>query len=255
MELHDNPFSPFAFKVRAALYEKGCGFEKREVLRHADRERLLGLNPRGEVPALVDGDTVVFDSKLICAYLEERFPEPPLLPKDPAGRARCRQLELKADTEIDACLIVLATLKLFRPEVAGQHPGALDRAAEIWQRHCAFLEEALAGRDWFADDFSLADIALAPHFASAAFVGFPVGAEQPALAAWVERVSQRASVQQATREMAEGFAQSQADPDSMFDTNRLHWRNDRIEALLRCGLGRWLLDELDADRAFLSPIP
>ena len=57
------------------------------------------------------------------------------------------------------------------------------------------------------------------------------------------------------REMAEGFAAAQNDPDSLFDSKRLHWRNDRIECALRVGLGPWLVEELAADRAFLSPIP
>jgi glutathione S-transferase len=50
MDLYDNPFSPYAFKVRAALYEKGIAHEKREIRTHADRELLLRVNPRGEVP-------------------------------------------------------------------------------------------------------------------------------------------------------------------------------------------------------------
>src|SRR5678815_5298933 len=54
VELYDNPFSPYAFKVRAVLYEKGIAHEKCEIRTHADREVLLRVNPRGEVPALVD---------------------------------------------------------------------------------------------------------------------------------------------------------------------------------------------------------
>jgi glutathione S-transferase len=251
MQLHDNPFSPYAFKVRAVLYEKGADFEKCEVQRREQRERLLQLNPRGEVPALVDGNAVLCDSKVICAYLEERFPEPPLLPADPPARARVRWLELKSDTDVDAAIIVLGTLKMFRPEVAKDHPEALSRAEELLQKHFAFLERELAGRDWFAGSFSLADIALAPHLRAAAFMGY--APEPPGLAAWLERVSERPSVAQAVREMAAGFAESQK-PDSLFDPQHLHWRNDRIEALLRCGLGGWLLEELEAGRAFFSPL-
>jgi hypothetical protein len=46
---------------------------------------------------------------------------------------------------------------------------------------------------------------------------------------------------------------TQRHDEPFFDPNRLHWRSDRIEQLLRIGLGRWLLDELDAGRAFLPP--
>ena len=158
MELHDHPFSPYAFKVRAALYEKGIPFEKREVQKHADRERLLRLNPRGEVPAIVDGEAVICDSNVICAYLEERFPEPPLLPKDPVQRARARALELKSDGDLDACVFVLGLLKLTRPEVAKQVPGALENAVQALASHCAQLEREVKGREWFVGDFSLVDI-------------------------------------------------------------------------------------------------
>jgi glutathione S-transferase len=255
MELYDNPFSPFAFKVRAVLYEKGIAHEKREIWRHEQRATLLRVNPRGEVPALVDGDAVLCDSKVIGAYLDERFPEPALLPRDAAGRARARYLELKADTELDACVFVLGLLKLMRPELAQQVPAALPRAEELLARHHANLDRELGGREWFVGAFSIADIALAPHLASAAFLGCPPEPRLTGLPAWLERVSKRPSIRQATREMAEGFAAARSDPDTIFDPKRMHWRNDRIEFALRCGLGPWLVAELDADRAFLSPIP
>jgi glutathione S-transferase len=177
-----------------------------------------------------------------------------MLPADPVARARGRFLELKSDTDIDAGVIVLATLKLFRPELVEKVPEALPMAEEVLAAHHAFLERELAGREWFLGSFSLVDIALAPHLASAAFIGYPVPPEFPELLAWSERVGERPSVKRAIREMAEGYAASQNQPDSLFDTQRLHWRNDRIEALLRCGLGGWLVDEFAADRAFLSPL-
>ena len=254
MDLYDNPFSPYAFKVRAALYEKGIAHEKREIRTHADRELLLRVNPRGEVPALADDGAVICDSKVICAYLEERHPDPALYPRDLALRARCRYLELKSDNEIDACVFVLGILKLTRPELAEQLPGALSGTEEALARHYAYLERELAGREWFLGEFSLVDIALTPHLRSAAFMGYPPGEKHPALAAWLARGAARPALKRAMRELAEGYAASQQ-PDSLFDPKRLHWRSDRIEFALRVGLGAWLADELAHDRAFLSPIP
>jgi glutathione S-transferase len=254
MELYDNPFSPYAFKVRAALYEKGIAHEQREIRTHADRELLLRVNPRGEVPALADEGAVLCDSKVICAYLEERYPEPALTPSDLAQRARCRYLELKSDNEIDACVFVLGIIQLTRPELAKEWPDALERSAEALARHYDTLERELAGREWFLGAFSLVDIALTPHLRSAAFMGYPPGEKHPALGAWLARGAQRPSLKRAMRELAQGFAASQQ-PDSLFDAKRLHWRSDRIEFALRVGLGAWLADELAADRAFLSPIP
>jgi glutathione S-transferase len=255
MELFDNAFSPFAFKVRATIYEKDLAVTKREIRKQADRDALLAVNPRGEVPALADGDVVLADSKVICAYLEAKFPEPALLPKDPGLRARVQYLELKADTEIDACVFVLGLVKLMHPELARDVPEALPRVEAILRRHQAFLERELAGREWLVGTFSLADVALAPHLRSAAFIGYPPGPEHPALAAWLERCRTRPSLRRATREMAEAYAASMSDPDTIFDPRHVHWRNDRIECAVRCGLGAWLLQEMAAGRAFLSPIP
>ncbi len=255
LELHDNPFSPYAFKVRSVLYEKGIEFEQHELRHAADRERLLRLNPRGEVPVLVDGRDVIADSKVICAYLEERFPEPALVPTDAVSRARCRYLELKSDTDIDACLFVLALIKHTRRDVLQTVPEALLRCKELLASHYAFLERELAGRDWFLGRFSLVDIALTPHLRAAAFLGSPPGPERPALTAWLERGSQRPSLRRATRELAAAFAASQTDADPIFDARRLQWRSDRIEAAVRCGMGAWLLAELDRGSAFLPNSP
>jgi glutathione S-transferase len=254
MELYDHPFSPYAFKVRAALYEKQVPHQKHEIRVHADRAALLRVNPRGEVPALVVDGAVICDSKVICAYLEERFPDPPLYPRDPLLRARCRYLELKSDTEIDPALLVLSILKIVKPELARQVPDSLPTAEAALARHYAYLERELSGRDWFLGEFSVVDIALTPHLRSAAFMGYAPGPEHPALAAWLARGAQRPSLKRAMRELAEGFAASQQ-PDSVFDTGRMHWRDARIEFAVRVGLGPWLAEELAKDRAFLSPIP
>jgi glutathione S-transferase len=251
MKLIDNPLSPYALKIRMILYEKGIEFEKREIHTEEQREELVRANPRAEVPALVDGDTTVYDSKVIAEYIEEKFPSPPLLPADPATRARCRRLELVADTEFDAAVVVFAMFKFFRSELAEQMPQALERATALVRGHFARLERELAGREYFAGAFSRADIAFAPHFGSVAFLGLPPGADTPNLAAWLARLNARPSVQRATQEAVASIGQTYEHP--LFNPQRLHWRSDRIEQLIRIGMGPWLLDELAHDRAFLPP--
>src|SRR5205823_1292468 len=68
----------------------------------ADLGQFRALNPRLEVPTLVDGDTAVFDSTVILEYIEDRWPTPPLLPAPPAERARVRMLEDVCDTYYEA---------------------------------------------------------------------------------------------------------------------------------------------------------
>jgi glutathione S-transferase len=253
MELYDNPFSPYACKVRGVLYEKNAPHEKREVMKRADHAKLARINPRAEVPALVVDGTVICDSKVICAYLEERFPDPPLYGRDPLTRARVRYLELKSDHEIDPCILVLGLLKL-PPQLAKDFPEALAKTEEILRRHYDWLERELGDREWFGGEFSVADIALTPHLRAAQFMGYPAGPEHPRLAAWMSRCAARPTLKRVMREFAQGFAASQ-EPDSVFDPNRAHWRDARIEFAVRVGLGPWLLEALAKDRAFLSPIP
>lgn len=251
MKLIDNPLSPYALKIRMILYEKGIDFEKVEIHTETQGEELRRANPRAEVPALVDGDVVVYDSRVIAEYIEEKFPNPPLLPADPVARARCRRFEIVADTEVDAAVVVFSIFKFFRPELAGRMPAALERATTLARGQFTKLEHELEGREYIAGAFSRADLAFAPHFGAAAFMGLVAGADTPNVAAWLQRINARESVQRASQEAIAAVGQKHDRP--FFDSNRLHWRSDRIEQLLRVGMGPWLLEELAHDRAFLPP--
>lgn len=253
MKLYDHPISPYAMKIRMILYEKGIDFEKQEVRTKAQGEELRRLNPRAEVPALVEGDAVISDSKVVAEYLEETHPEPPLLPRDAALRAQCRALEMLADTEVDAAVLALSLFKFFRPGLADSHPEEGRKAEAGVRGHFAVFDRQLQGRDYLLGEFSRADIALAPHVGAAAFLGLAPGDDTPQLAAWHGRMNERESVKRATQEAMASIGPEAE--DSFFDSNRLHWRSDRIEQLLRIGLGGWLLEELAADRGFLPPAP
>jgi glutathione S-transferase len=230
MHLFDNPLSPYALKVRISLYEKGLNFECHEILRHGDLESLLKLNKRGEVPALKDGDTVVVDSRVICEYLDERYPDPPLLPADAGDRASARAIELMADTKLDAVIIILGLLKVFRPQLGEEHPEIVEGAKQLLAEHCAVLNGMLTGREYFCGNFSAA-----------------------ALQAWYRRMGARPSVQRAMLESVTSFENSGGITDPFLSNDRLHWRSDRIESLMRFGLGNWLVAELEAGTGFLPP--
>src|SRR6266436_3438780 len=103
MKLYDFPPCPFGQKVRIVLAEKGLAYEFVQVdLSQGEQRRpeFLRLNPFGRVPVLVDEETTIYDSTIINEYLEDEYPEPPVLPAigSSALRARARSLEDFADT-------------------------------------------------------------------------------------------------------------------------------------------------------------
>ena len=103
--LYEHPLSSYAQKVKIALREKGVDF-KAELPGDFGTGRTDGpfaaINPRVEVPVLIDGPMQIFNSTVIMEYIEERWPEPPLLPREPAARAFARITEDVCDTQYEA---------------------------------------------------------------------------------------------------------------------------------------------------------
>ena len=100
--LHDHPVSSYAQKIRIALRERNIDFDFQTPRGLGSGQKLPDLeaaNPRLEVPALEDGDFKIFDSKVILGYLEDKYPQKPLLPKDPKQRAIARMIEEVCDTQ------------------------------------------------------------------------------------------------------------------------------------------------------------
>jgi RNA polymerase-associated protein len=90
MTLFSAPNDPWSHRTRIVLAEKGIGIEIVSVEPGKLPEDLLDLNPYHSVPTLVDRDLVLYDSRVIMEYLDERFPHPPLMPVDPVTRAQFR---------------------------------------------------------------------------------------------------------------------------------------------------------------------
>src|ERR1700684_2933791 len=90
MTLFSAPADPWSHRTRIVLAEKGIAIELVNVDLNDLPEDLLDLNPYHSVPTLVDRDLVLYDSRVIIEYLDERFPHPPLMPIDPVTRAQFR---------------------------------------------------------------------------------------------------------------------------------------------------------------------
>lgn len=196
--LYEHPLSPYAQKCKIALAEKGIAFDARipEAFGSGatNDQGFIADNPRHEVPALVDGDLQIFDSTIILEYLEDKWPEPALLPKDPAERARQRMIEDVMDTHYEAINWGILEILGFGRAGGALREQLLKRAAEQTAKLQAWLERKLEGRPWFGGArFGWADVAVVPNLNISASFGNPPAAGSP-LADWLARANQRPSV-------------------------------------------------------------
>lgn len=153
MRLYSRPDSVYSHRVRLVLAEKGVAAGIVDAVEAA--RDLADLNPYGEAPTLVDRDLVLYDSRVIADYLDERFPHPPLMPVDPVDRAKARLVLSRIERDWYRLLDKLE-------EESGTDDG--DRA----RRH---LSESLAASDevfgsgtpfFLSDELTMMDCLLAP---------------------------------------------------------------------------------------------
>lgn len=175
MKLYDYFRSSAAYRVRIALNWKGVVAERTFVhLRKGEQraDEYLALNPLGLVPVLaLDDGRLLTQSLAIIEYLEETLPEPPLLPRDPVGRARARAIALAVACDIHPLnnLRVLnyltGTLGVTAAQKDGWYKYWVDVGLEALEAQLA--HDPATGRFCHADAPSLADVCLVPQLANA----------------------------------------------------------------------------------------
>jgi glutathione S-transferase len=245
LTLFDNPFSPFARKVRMVLEHKRLAFESIDGLAPTEHARLAAVNPRVEVPVLVDGDLVVANSSHIVAYLEHRHPARPVYPADPTTRATALAWERLADTLVDAIIHDLSNGGFGFPS-GTRPPGLFEAAREDLAPIYGDLERALADRDFLCGELSIADLALFPHLTAVRFLDVAFdGATHPRLLAWYKRLRQ-IDVCRADLDRTQAFLRDLG--PSLQRPARIVWRGDRIEWLLARGFHAWFAAEIEAGR-------
>jgi glutathione S-transferase len=206
MKLYSGPLSLFTAKVRIALREKGLPAEIVDVPfgrqgYQPKHPEVLRVNPKAQVPVLVDGPLELYDSTVILEYLEDRYPEPALHPRDPAARARCRQLELFADEVVFKPILPLIQEVFYKPDATRRDATKVAEAsAELRARH-ADLERLLGDQDWFCGEFSVADVGIFLCCMFGASLGVPVGEGEPRLRAWLARAGARPAIAREAQEM------------------------------------------------------
>lgn len=164
--------SSAAYRVRIALALKGLEYDQKTIDLRSGAQSGVGfklLNPQGLVPYLIDGEVGLNQSLAIIEYLEETYPEPPLLPAEPVARARVRAAALAIAADIHP-INNLRVLKYLKNEMT-QEQGAIDTWGRHWiETGFAALEEIAEGSTGpylFGDRVTMADICLAPQMYNA----------------------------------------------------------------------------------------
>ncbi len=203
LRLYRAPFSTNVERVALALAHKGLDVESVEIS-YEDRSPVIEVSGQPFVPVLVDGDEVIPDSTRIMRHLEERHPEPPLFPRDPARRA---ELDVFLEWFNEVWKVAPNTIE----DELGRAEPDHDRIAVQSARMRAWLdvfEEMLDGRNHLFGDFSAADCACFP-FLKYAKGRDPADGElfhriledqlridgtHPRISEWIDRVNERPRV-------------------------------------------------------------
>jgi glutathione S-transferase len=192
MKIIGSYISPYVRKVLACLALKRLDYEIDPITPFYGNDEFARLSPLRRIPVLVEGDLVLSDSSVICAYIDEAYTGHPLLPSGVADRARARWLEEYADTRMgDVFIWGLFYQQRVHPMVWGE-PGdqaRIEKAlAEGAPAVLDYLEGQLPADGFLFGEIGLADIAIASFFRTASYVDFAINAARwPNSAGFVDR--------------------------------------------------------------------
>ena len=187
MTLFSDPTDPWSHRTRLVLAEKSVNIDYIDVQHGNLPEDLLDLNPYNSVPTLVDRELVLYDSRVIVEYLDERFPHPPLMPVDPVTRAQYRLYlyRIERDWYSKADNIV-----------AGADRKVVTRARkELHDSIVATAEIFTAKKFFLSDEFSLVDCSIAPIFWRLPVFGIELPAQARPVLRYMDTVFSRSSFQ------------------------------------------------------------
>jgi glutathione S-transferase len=219
MKLYSGPVSLFTAKVRIALAEKGVPYERIEVgWSREDRylphhPEVVRLNPKAQVPVLVDGGLTVYDSTLILEYLEDAHPEPPLYPRSAADKARCRHLEAAADEILFPHVWDLIDGVFYPSSEEGGDASRAETARSQVGQFGSWLEKDFGAGPWLCgDEFSVADLSVFIFLHVAGTLGATLPESCTSLRGWMGRTAARPSVAREVEEMQAFVASALSTP-------------------------------------------
>jgi glutathione S-transferase len=152
----------------------------------------LKLNPYGKVPVLTDDDTVLYESCIINEYLEEKYPNPPLLPKEPGKKAKARILVDYGMAHFDGPYQKLR-MELMK-DAKEQNQQLIDGAKAELKKLLQRFESDIGENPYLTGEFSLVDADLLPRFTRLEGFGVLPDPALPRLGKYMERMKARPSV-------------------------------------------------------------
>jgi RNA polymerase-associated protein len=192
MTLYCSPTCAYSHGARFVLHEKGIAADVEYIDVNQPPGDLLELNPYGTTPTMVDRDLVLYDSRIIMEYLDERFPHPPLHPMDPVSRARARMLVHRIDQDWYSLLNEI--------EKSADKKGVL-KAKKMLRESLIAATPVFAAKPYFlSDEFSLVDCTLAPLLWRLSAFGIDLPKQAEAITVYANRLFERVSFQNSLSE-------------------------------------------------------
>jgi glutathione S-transferase len=202
MKLYSGPLSMFGAKAEIAALEKGLDVElvmvpfEMKTLYQPKHPEVVRINPKRQVPVLIDGDLELFDSTQIFEYFETVKPDPAQWPAEAKARARARLLEHKSDEIYFPPIVRLMGLQATPDDPAAVEARAA--AASFYDER----EKGLGTGQWLAGSYSFADIAFYMAQLFGERMGAPLTDAHPRLQKWRDRMSARPAVAKVAGAMA-----------------------------------------------------
>ena len=193
MTLFSKPTCIHSHRTRLVLAEKNINIEIVNVDGPDLPEDLMDLNPYHTVPTLVDRDLVLYDSRVIIEYLDERFPHPPLMPVDPVTRAQFRLALFRIETD----WYQLAE----QFDMDGDRKMATKSKKMLRESILASVELFAARQYFLSDEFSLVDCSIAPILWRLPVYGIDLGDDAKAIEKYMDIVFSRPSFQESLTEL------------------------------------------------------
>jgi RNA polymerase-associated protein len=191
MVLFSDPSCLYSHRTRLVIAEKGINVEVIDAQPGHLPEDLLDLNPYNSLPTLVDRDLVLYDSRVIIEYLDERFPHPPLLPVDPVSRAKSRLVQFRIENDWYALL----------PDIGSRSEKRSSTARKLLAEGLSSSGDVFAALPFFmSEELSLIDCCLAPLLWRLPTYGIDIPARGP-LHAYMQRIFARPGFRQSLSEI------------------------------------------------------